>query len=145
MMRQYVVCKSRFPEAPDMLSDQNLFSFKCKSILPDPLRRDPFRFQIRGIMHPVDLFQSLRCGILQSLLLFCTVFFPKEKPSYQSLTSSRCPYSPYSFKASQTSSCVKPKESSYFSEVVVTSSKLFKSEKSDSLLTRVIPVISARS
>lgn len=75
MMRQYVVCKSRFPEAPDMLSDQNLFSFKCKSILPDPLRRDPFRFQIRGIMHPVDLFQSLRCGILQSLLLFCAADF----------------------------------------------------------------------
>ena len=37
------------------------------------------------------------------------------------------------------------KEEAYFSDVVVTTSRLFRSEKMDSLLTLVIPVISPRS
>ena len=40
---------------------------------------------------------------------------------------------------------VKPKQFAYFPEVVVTTSRLFKSEKMDSLLILVIPVITARS
>ena len=44
-----------------------------------------------------------------------------------------------------TSSSVKPKQSAYLSDVVVTTSRWFRSEKMDSLLTLVIPVIIARS
>ena len=41
--------------------------------------------------------------------------------------------------------CKPAKEEAYFSDVVVTTSRLFRSEKMDSLLTLVIPVISPRS
>ena len=41
----------------------------------------------------------------------------------------------------QSTYSVKPKDVAYFSEVVVTTSKLFKLEKIDSLLTLVIPVM----
>ena len=52
---------------------------------------------------------------------------------------------PHSSKAANTYSSVKPKEVAYLSEVVVTTSRLFRSENIDSLLTRVIPVMMARS
>lgn len=44
-----------------------------------------------------------------------------------------------------TSCSVKPNASVYWSEVVLTTLRLFKSENIDSLDTRVIPVINARS
>ena len=47
--------------------------------------------------------------------------------------------------AAKTSSSVKPNDSAYSSDVVVTTFRLFRSEKMDSVLTRVIPVIMARS
>ena len=53
--------------------------------------------------------------------------------------------------AAKTSSSVNPNEALYFSEVVVTTSRLFKSENTDSnasqeaMLMRVIPVIIALS
>ena len=47
--------------------------------------------------------------------------------------------------AVNTSSSVNPNAVAYLSEVVVTTSRLFKSEKIDSLLTLVIPVIIPRS
>ncbi len=77
--------------------------------------------------------------------LYKSDLLPKVNPSYQSLTPSSMSDSPNSFKASDTSSCVNPKVSSYLFCVVVTTSRLFKSEKMLSLLTRVIPVKIARS
>ena len=71
--------------------------------------------------------------------------FPNTKPSYQLFTSPRFSPSAYSSNAVNTSASVNPKKSAYFSEVIVTTSRLFRSEKIDSLLTRVIPVMIARS
>ena len=70
---------------------------------------------------------------------------PKTNPSYQYLTSAILSPSPYSPNEAATSSSVNPKLSAYISDVVVTTARLFKSEKMDSLLTRVIPVIIALS
>ena len=47
--------------------------------------------------------------------------------------------------AAKTSVSVKPKAVAYRSDVVVTTVRLFRSEKMDSLLTLVIPVMTARS
>lgn len=55
------------------------------------------------------------------------------KPSYQNLTSCFFSERPYSSNARNTSSSVNPKQSAYFSEVVVTTSRLFKSEKNEFL------------
>ena len=63
----------------------------------------------------------------------------------QVMTWSAIPDNPHSRRLSITSSCVKPKESVYLSEVVVTTSRLFRSEKMDSLLILVIPVMIALS
>ena len=52
---------------------------------------------------------------------------------------------PWVSRAWKTSASVKPKEVAYSSEVVVTTFRLFKSEKMDSLLTHVMPVMTARS
>ena len=69
------------------------------------------------------------------------MLLPNKKPSYQRLTLSLISESPYSSNAENTSSSVKPYTSAYFTEVVVTTSILLKSENRDSLLTLVIPVI----
>ena len=50
-------------------------------------------------------------------------FLPKMKPSYQDFTSSLLEERPYSSNAVYTSDSVKPKESSYFAEVVVMTEK----------------------
>ena len=75
------------------------------------------------------------------------IFFiePKEKPSYHACTSFFLSERWYSSKAAKTSSSVNPKQSAYGSEVVVITTKLFKSEKIDSLLILVIPVRILRS
>ena len=74
-----------------------------------------------------------------------SLFFPKVKPSYHFFTSAFLSPIPYSSNAENTSSSVKPKLSAYCSDVDVTTVKLFRSENIDSLLTRVIPVMMARS
>ena len=51
---------------------------------------------------------------------------------------------PYSANASSTSPCVKPKRVWYLAVDAVTTVRLFRSEKIDSRLTRVTPVIRAR-
>ena len=76
--------------------------------------------------------------------LYISVLSPNVNPSYQFLTSSSLSDNPNSVKASDISSCVKPKIVAYLLEVVVTTSRLFKSEKILSLLTFVIPVKIAR-
>ena len=77
--------------------------------------------------------------------LYMSVTLPKVNPSYQNLTCSFSDASkPWLSKAAKTSSSVNPKAVAYLSEVVVTTVRLFKSEKMDSLLTLVIPVIMAR-
>ncbi len=47
--------------------------------------------------------------------------------------------------AEKTSSSVNPKQEAYLFELIVTTLRLFKSENMDSLLTLVIPVITACS
>ena len=74
-----------------------------------------------------------------------SVWLPNVNPSYHILISAFRSEYPYSSSASNTSSSVKPNEVAYFSEVVVTTSRLFRSEKIDSLLTLVIPVMSPLS
>ena len=74
-----------------------------------------------------------------------SLFSPNVNPSYHFFTSSCLSDIPYSANASNTSFSVKPKLSAYCSDVDVTTVRLFRSENMDSLLTRVIPVIIARS
>lgn len=74
-----------------------------------------------------------------------SVLPPKVKPSYQSLTCSYLSDRSNSDNTEDTSSCINPKQSVYLFEVEVTTARLFRSENMDSLLTRVIPVIMARS
>ena len=70
---------------------------------------------------------------------------PNVNPSYQFFTSCLFSSRPYSFNAVNTSSSVNPKLSAYAFDVVVITTRLFKSENTDSRLTLVIPVIRARS
>ena len=72
-------------------------------------------------------------------------FWPDLMGVLRSLLNSTFKTNPYSLRAFITSFCVKPNLSSYFFEVVVTTSRLLRSEKMDSLLTLVIPVIIALS
>ena len=80
----------------------------------------------------------------QGLYISDTV--PNVKPSYQNFTFSfSISGIPCSSIAAKTSSSVKPKDVAYSSDVVVTTFRLFRSEKIDSLLTLVIPVMIPRS
>ncbi len=70
---------------------------------------------------------------------------PNTNPSYHFFTFSFSPDIPCSSSAVKTSGSVKPKEVAYLADVVVMTSMLFKSEKMDSLLTLVMPVMIPRS
>ena len=70
---------------------------------------------------------------------------PNINPSYHLFTSSNLSVMSYSSRAFLTSYSVNPNESSYISELVVTTLRLLRSENIDSLLTLVIPVITALS
>ena len=71
--------------------------------------------------------------------------FPNVKPSYHSFTSVFLSDKPYSSSTEKTSFSVNPKLVSYFCDIVVTMSRLFKSENILSFETLVIPVIMALS
>ena len=80
-----------------------------------------------------------------------STFFPQKAkpylrilPSGMSLAANATPYC-FSSICLSAASAVKPKLSPYLSEVAVTTSSLFRSEKIDSLLTLVMPVITERS
>ena len=77
--------------------------------------------------------------------LYISLSEPKVNPSYHCLTTAFLSLMPYFSIDSKTSFSVKPKQSAYCSDVVVTTTRLFKSEKTDSFETLVIPVIIARS
>ena len=70
---------------------------------------------------------------------------PNVKPSYHHFTSAFLSDKSNNSRAPNTSDSVKPKYTLYFSEVVVITLRLFRSENIDCFDTLVIPVITARS